>query len=45
MAAMKGIQDIFNGSHPIKNVTRGVGMNAINRLDCLKKQIIKYAME
>ncbi|WP_276921374.1 FAD-dependent monooxygenase [Frischella perrara] len=45
MAAMKGIQDIFNGNNPIKNVTRGVGMNAINRLDCLKKQIIKYAME
>lgn len=45
ITAMKGIQDIFTGYNPVKSFTRGIGMNAINHIDWLKKTIVKYGMK
>lgn len=44
MAAMQTIQDMFDGNHSIKKRIRRIGMNAIDRLPMIKKQLIKYAM-
>lgn len=42
---MKGIQDIFTGYNPVKSFTRGIGMNAINHINWLKKTIVEYGMK
>lgn len=44
MAAMRTIQDMFAGQNSIKKWLRAAGMNTINQLPLLKKELIKYAM-
>lgn len=44
LSAMKIIQDMFDGSSPIKRLIRGGGMNLINSTPLIKKQLIKYAL-
>lgn len=44
LSAMEIIQDIFDGSSPIKRLVRGVGMNLINSMPLIKKPLIKYAL-
>ncbi|OCG28169.1 hypothetical protein A9G11_11720 [Gilliamella sp. wkB108] len=44
LAAMRTIQDMFNGDHLVKKMLRTIGMNAIDHCSPVKKQLIKYAM-
>lgn len=44
LAAMRTIQDMFNGDLLLKKMLRTFGMNAIDHCSPLKKQLIKYAM-
>ncbi|MDF7667062.1 FAD-dependent monooxygenase [Orbaceae bacterium ESL0727] len=45
MAAMRTIQDMFDGQSSVKKWLRAAGMNTINHLSPLKKQLIKYAID
>ncbi|WP_294965200.1 FAD-dependent monooxygenase [uncultured Gilliamella sp.] len=44
LAAMRTIQDMFNGDLLLKKLLRTIGMNAVDHCSPLKKQLIKYAM-
>lgn len=44
MAAMKGFQELFGSELPILRVLRNEGMSLVNRIDPLKKQLIRQAM-
>ncbi|MWN89328.1 FAD-dependent oxidoreductase [Gilliamella sp. Pra-s65] len=44
LAAMRTIQDMFNGDNLLKKTLRTIGMNTIDHSPLLKRQLIKYAM-
>lgn len=44
LAAMEGLKQLFQGSHPVKKLIRGVGLSATNQLPVLKKLLIAQAV-
>jgi len=44
LSAMQVIQDMFDGSSSLKKQLRCIGMNIINSVPLIKKQLIKYAL-
>ncbi|WIO74153.1 UbiH/UbiF/VisC/COQ6 family ubiquinone biosynthesis hydroxylase [Porticoccaceae bacterium LTM1] len=44
MAAMKGFKELFGSELPILRVLRNEGMSLVNKIDPLKKQLIRQAM-
>ncbi|WP_392565622.1 FAD-dependent oxidoreductase [Utexia brackfieldae] len=44
LAAMQGIESVFDGQFVIKKWLRGAGMNMIDQVPFIKKHVIKYAL-
>lgn len=44
IAAMEGFKTLFDGSHPLKKIIRGVGLVATDSLPALKRQWLAQAM-
>lgn len=44
LGAMQTIQNMFDGNSVFKKIVRGVGMNIVDRVPFIKKNVLKHAM-
>ncbi|MGE6108791.1 FAD-dependent 2-octaprenylphenol hydroxylase [Aeromonas sobria] len=44
LAAMEGLKRLFGGSHPLKKLVRGLGLNGVDAMAPLKQSLIRSAM-
>jgi 2-polyprenylphenol 6-hydroxylase len=44
LGAMQGVETLFDGQLIMKKWLRGLGMNLINHLPLVKRNIIKYGL-